>query len=339
MHGAITTILAVFTVLSALGGFSETASAQLVREHDAQGLRSFHGAGSRIRRSFQSDSEAREILKQILAVSGLAGMDDRITLRASAETDNAEAFVEKASDKEERLIFYNAVFMQEIANKTKDYWSMVAILAHEVGHHIRLHTIIPGRDHEFELEADYQAGFILRRMGATLEQTQAAFRTVGADAATASHPPRAQRVQAATLGWTDGVSLQPRPVPAPTVTIPAPSQVAVPPAPITSTSHQQGILRPTDQHPFDGVWKVEYQGGPGCHVKALVNNWTISNSTLRDIGHGTGQVSNSGSLQWRVPSMTGSAIVSHWANLKGNQGSGGYAGGSNCLGTTKLTRQ
>ena len=56
---------------------------------------------------------------------------------------------------------------------------MVAILAHEVGHHIRLHTVIPGRDHEFELEADYQAGFILRRMGATLEQTQAAFRTVG----------------------------------------------------------------------------------------------------------------------------------------------------------------
>ena len=49
---------------------------------------------------------------------------------------------------------------------------MVAILAHEVDHHMRFHTVTPGRDHEFELEADYQAGFILRPMGATLEQTQ-----------------------------------------------------------------------------------------------------------------------------------------------------------------------
>ncbi len=188
-----------------------TALAQLVREHDAQGLRSFHGPASRIRRSFQSDAEARSIFKHILAVSGLAGMEDRIVVRASAETDAAEAFV----DKEERLIFYNAEFMASVARKDRNYWSMVAILAHEVGHHIRMHTVIPGRYHEFELEADYQAGFILRRMGATLEQTQAAFRTVGPEAATASHPPRAQRVQAATLGWTDGGTAQPFSLPGP----------------------------------------------------------------------------------------------------------------------------
>ena len=45
-------------------------------------------------------------------------------------------------------------------------------------------------------------------MGATLEQAQAAFRTIGPEIATPSHPARAQRVQAATLGWTDGVSVQ-----------------------------------------------------------------------------------------------------------------------------------
>ena len=187
------------------------AVSQLVREHDAQGLRSFHGQTSRIRRSFQSDTEARAVFKHILAVSGLAGMEDRIVIRASAETDAAEAFVEK----DERLIFYNAEFMQGIAKKDHNYWSMVAILAHEVGHHIRLHTVIPGRDHEFELEADYQAGFILRRLGASLEQTQVAFRTMGTDVATTSHPARAQRVQAATLGWTDGGSGQPFTPPGP----------------------------------------------------------------------------------------------------------------------------
>ena len=199
-------ILAPLAFLTTLG--AETSFAQLVRDHDGQGLRSFHGQTSRIRRSFQSDAEAHAVFKQILAVSGLAGMEDRIVIRASAETANAEAFIERTPDKEERLIFYNAEFMASVARKDKNYWSMVAILAHEVGHHIRFHTLIPGRDHEFELEADYQAGFILRRMGATLEQAQAAFRTIGPEIATPSHPAGAQRVQAATLGWTDGVSVQ-----------------------------------------------------------------------------------------------------------------------------------
>ena len=197
--------LDAFALIVVILATSAPALAQLVRDHDGQGLRSFHGQTSRIRRSFQSDAEARAVFKHILAVSGLAGMEDRIVVRASAETDAAEAFIEK----DERLIFYNAEFMTGVARKDKNYWSMVAILAHELGHHIRMHTVIPGRDHEFELEADYQAGFILQRMGATLEQTQAAFRTVGPEAATASHPARAQRVQAATLGWSEGGSTQP----------------------------------------------------------------------------------------------------------------------------------
>ena len=87
--------LDAIALIVAMLATSAPALAQLVREHDGQGLRSFHGQTSRIRRSFQSDAEARAVFKQILAVSGLAGMDDRITLRASAETDNAEAFVER----------------------------------------------------------------------------------------------------------------------------------------------------------------------------------------------------------------------------------------------------
>ncbi len=195
-------LVAVALIIAVLGA-SPPAPAQLTREHEAQGLRAFHGTSSPIRRSFQSDAEAQAIFKHILAASGLAGMEDRIAVRASADTPYAEAFVEKTADKEERLIFYNAEFLQRIARKDNNYWSMVAILAHEVGHHIRMHTIIPGRDHEFELEADYQAGFILRRMNATLEQTQAAFQGLSE---TPSHPPRAQRVQAATLGWNQGGS-------------------------------------------------------------------------------------------------------------------------------------
>ena len=150
-------LVAVALIIAIVVGGAPQVQAQFVREHDAQGLRSFHGGPSRIRRSFQSDAEANTIFKHILVVSGLAGMEDRITIRAT------EALVEKTGDKEERLILYNAEFMQAIARKDKNYWSMVAILAHEVGHHVRYHTVIHGHDHKFELEADYQAGFILRR--------------------------------------------------------------------------------------------------------------------------------------------------------------------------------
>ena len=65
----------VFTLLLCLQ--PSAALTQLVREHDGQGLRSFHGQTSRIRRSFQSDAEARAVFKYILAVSGLAGMEDQ----------------------------------------------------------------------------------------------------------------------------------------------------------------------------------------------------------------------------------------------------------------------
>ncbi|MBS0243330.1 MAG: hypothetical protein JSS20_14220, partial [Proteobacteria bacterium] len=183
-------------------GLNGPAHAQMVREHNATLTRGFHGQQSRIRRSFQSDAEAREVFIRILNAAGLAGMQDRISIRASAETPNAEAAIEK----NERIIFYNAVFMESVRAGSKDYWSQIAVLAHELGHHIRLHTVIDGRNHEFELEADYQAGFILRRMGASLEQAQQLFLKIGTEEATKTHPARAQRVQAVTLGWKDGAA-------------------------------------------------------------------------------------------------------------------------------------
>jgi hypothetical protein len=192
----------VVLVLIAL--LSLTASAQLVRDHtDAGEVRGFHGPGSsgRIKRSFQSDAEARAEFGRILSAVGLSWITDRVTLRASAETDNAEAGIAKNG---ERFIFYNAAFMQKVKQKTADHWSLVSILAHEVGHHLAFHTEIEGRWHEFELEADYFSGFVLRRLGATLDQAHAAMRAIAPKQASQTHPGLDQRLQAIAIGWTDG---------------------------------------------------------------------------------------------------------------------------------------
>ena len=193
-------------LLFSQGGTFSPAWAQLILEHDRKSLGALHKRGaaapyqdstSGTFRSFPPDQDATRVFKQILAVSGLAGIEDRIVIRASAEVANAEAFVED----QKRIILYRTEFMQELVKNTKNCWSQIAVLAHEVGHHLRFHTVVVGRDQEFELEADYSAGFILRRLGATLEQTQAAFRELGQDVASSSYPVRAQRVEAASSGW------------------------------------------------------------------------------------------------------------------------------------------
>ena len=176
-----------------------SALAQVTREHDVNSLRSFHGLGARVRRSVEPDDEARNFFRQLLDAAGFPPIDDRIQIRASKDTDNAEAFVERG----QRYILYNSAFMREIAELTGNYWSLVAVLAHEIGHLLLFHVEFDGRFHEFELEADRQAGFILRRMGATLEEAQGVFRHFP-ESDTPTHPGRARRIQSVALGWHSG---------------------------------------------------------------------------------------------------------------------------------------
>jgi len=139
-----------------------SAPAQFMRDHEAEGgVRGFHGARSvgKITRSFQSDAE----FKRILSAVGLGYVADRITLRATAQTPNAEAFIDEKTGER----FINASFIQRVKQRAAEGWSPISILAHEVGHHLAFHTGIARNDHKFELEADYFSGFVLRRLGAT----------------------------------------------------------------------------------------------------------------------------------------------------------------------------
>jgi formylglycine-generating enzyme required for sulfatase activity len=176
-----------------------------MRDHDGQGaVRGFHGTnplGGGITRSFQSDNEAKAELDRILTAVGLNWIGDRISLRVSNETQNASAGITLTG---ERFIFYNATFMQDLKQKTAEQWSLISILAHELGHHLAFHTVVEGRWHEFELEADYFSGFVLRRLGASLAQAHAAMRSISPKAATLTHPALDQRLQVITVGWTDG---------------------------------------------------------------------------------------------------------------------------------------
>jgi len=189
-------------------GLTRQADAQFIIDHETSGkqLRGLHGPlAPRIKRSFEADREAVSTFREILSATGIPGAADRIQVRASAETANAEAQV---GEDGQRYIFYNSTFMRELGAKTQQYWALVFVIAHEVGHHIAGHLDFAGQNHRVELEADRYAGFILGRMGANHDEALTAVGAIGSGAATSTHPPRDQRVQIVSLGWNDGAGPQ-----------------------------------------------------------------------------------------------------------------------------------
>ena len=90
---------------------------------------------------------------------------------------NAAAIIVMGQDGiPKRVIAYNRQFMQDVARTTGDSdWSGTSILAHEIGHHLSGHTLLPGGSKPpIELEADKFSGFVLFKMGATLPEAEKA---------------------------------------------------------------------------------------------------------------------------------------------------------------------
>ncbi len=175
-------------------------SAQLVEEYlIGQNAFAFHGDVSGSIRTFKSDAEAVGVVRNIVESMGLPL---RFEVR-SGPVPNASAILTKDG---KRLIIYNVIFMEEIKKKSGQYWSLISIMAHEVGHHLSFHLSKDIDDHTAELEADYFSGFVLAKLDATLEQALAAMRELGSPLSSKTHPKRDDRLQAIATGWKTGGS-------------------------------------------------------------------------------------------------------------------------------------
>ena len=144
--------------------------------------------------SFESDEEAQTVLNDILNTVGLR---PNFVIQAS-NVPNAAAVI----DGSERYILYNRKFIRSVKENTKTNWAAISILAHEIGHHLNGHTLSGrGSWHKMELEADEFSGFVLRRMGATLEEAQAAMKLLGSPTGSSTHPARNMRLKSIADGW------------------------------------------------------------------------------------------------------------------------------------------
>lgn len=147
-----------------------------------------NSAGSAI-----TKEEAEGMVADILNVTGLKG---NFEIRA-ADIPNAAAVLYNGK----RYVLYNPAFIGTLNSATGNDWASVSVLAHEIGHHLNGHTIGGGSRPARELEADEFSGYIMQRLGATLEESETAMRLAADQQSSSTHPARMDRIKAIESGW------------------------------------------------------------------------------------------------------------------------------------------
>ena len=131
-------------------------------------------------------------------ITDVVGLKPRFELRATAQVENAAA----VNYDGQRFLLYNPDFVAAVNRAGRTDWAGISILAHEMGHHLHGHTLRGGGSQpQDELEADEFSGFVLRKMGASLAQAQAALAAIATDEGSPTHPGRTPRLAAIGAGW------------------------------------------------------------------------------------------------------------------------------------------
>ena len=153
---------------------------------------------------FKSNIDADNSLAKILSV---VGASKRFIIAPCENINNALAIIDDGI----RYILYDPKFLNSISNNTK-YWGNMSILAHEVGHHINGHTLgtsVSAYENKLqELEADEFSGFVMQKLGATLEQATETIVAIAksGDDSYSSHPNKERRILAITKGFNNSLN-------------------------------------------------------------------------------------------------------------------------------------
>lgn len=192
---------------------------------------------------FQSVYEAKDILKTMLDT---IQWKENFSVREQNGIRNAYATIINQA----RWIVYDNDFLEDIDAYASTKWASISVLAHEMGHHYYNHVVSnTGSTPPKEIEADAFSGYIMAKLGATLEQSIAAMKAIASDQASSSHPGKTDRINAITKGWNaakstvagntnnypENTNSRPTTTPAPQPTYPNP----VPPTNSGNTSTPQ----------------------------------------------------------------------------------------------------
>ena len=145
--------------------------------------------------NFASVYEARDYINTML---DSINWKENFTIQEQNGINNAYATIIR----NRRYIIYDNDFLENLDGYAGTKWASVSVLAHEMGHHYRNHTVdTRGSTPPKEIEADYFSGYVMAKLGATLEEARAAMEQIASPQASASHPGRADRLNAIARGW------------------------------------------------------------------------------------------------------------------------------------------
>ena len=159
------------------------------------------GAIASVDTSLMKISTIQSMLQEIINATGL---------HTSFELKEANVLnIEASVSHRKRYILYNPAYITSLNKISKSKWAVMALLAHEVGHHLNGHTIRKGGSRPaLELEADEFAGFILHKLGATLAQSQNVMYYIAKAKESKTHPSKNSRLLAIEKGWNKASALQ-----------------------------------------------------------------------------------------------------------------------------------
>ena len=156
-----------------------------------------------LKSNFSSVYEARDILNTMLE---RINWKENFNIREDNGIRNAYATIINNS----RWIIYDNNFLEDIDAYTATKWASISILAHEMGHHYYNHVVSrSGSTPPKEIEADAFSGYVMQRIGATLNESVAAISAIATDYASSTHPAKRDRVAAITRGWNLGTGAAP----------------------------------------------------------------------------------------------------------------------------------
>jgi hypothetical protein len=144
------------------------------------------------------DIAAYKTVVHIIRETGLA--QNFIVLPGNV--NNVKAYI----DNNERIIEYNPGFMKKLQGDTN--WPGLSVLARQIGHHLSNHELENGIPNiQEEIEADKYAGFVLYKMGASLDEALRALQIVISEDSSGSNISNNSRLASLTKGWKNAKTL------------------------------------------------------------------------------------------------------------------------------------
>jgi hypothetical protein len=155
------------------------------------------------RTNFKSVYEARDVVTRMLDT---IKWRENFTLQEKNGIQNAYATIIN----NKRWIIYDNEFLESIDEYAATKWASISVMAHEVGHHKHNHVFTgKGSTIPTEIEADDFSGYVMQKLGATLDESVAAIKTISTEKASSTHPAKKDRVAAITRGWQRAAAEKP----------------------------------------------------------------------------------------------------------------------------------